>query len=69
MANLTEAHIRKIIREVLSESLILEISVDEKNRIIAKSNERVPFDTELIKSLVCWELATPLALLKAIMKF
>jgi len=52
MANITEAHIRKIIREVLSESLILEVSAEEKNKIMSKSNERVPFNTDLMKQAV-----------------
>jgi hypothetical protein len=52
MANLTEAHIRKIIREVLSESLILEVSAEEKSKIMGKSNERVPFNTDLMKQAI-----------------
>jgi len=52
MAKLTEAHIRKIIREVLSESLILEVSSEEKSKIMGKSSERVPFSTELMKQAI-----------------
>lgn len=50
--SLTEIHIRKIIREVLSESLILEISAEEKGKIMAKSNERVPFSADLMKQAI-----------------
>ena len=52
MANLTEAYIRKMIREILSESLILEVSAEEKTKIMAKSNERVPFNTDLMKQAI-----------------
>ncbi|MEK6829294.1 MAG: hypothetical protein AABY15_04140 [Nanoarchaeota archaeon] len=50
--NLTEAHIRKIVREVLSEALILEISAEEKGKVMAKSNERVPFSVDLMKQAI-----------------
>jgi len=52
MKNLTESHIRKIIREVLLESLILEISAEEKASAYAKSNERVPFSADLMKQAI-----------------
>lgn len=52
MVNLTESYIRKIIREIIKESLILEISADEKTRAYAKSNERVPFNADLIKQAI-----------------
>lgn len=52
MANLTEAYIRKIVRKVLAESLILEISAEEKVKAYAKSNERVPFNAELMKQAI-----------------
>lgn len=52
MVNLTEAYIRKIVRKVLAESLILEISAEEKVKAYAKSNERVPFNAELMKQAI-----------------
>jgi len=52
MANLTESYIRKIVREIIKESLILEISADEKTKAYAKSNERVPFNPELMKQAI-----------------
>ena len=52
MANLTEAHIRKIVRKVLAESLLLEISAEEKTKAYAKSNERVPFNPDLMKQAI-----------------
>lgn len=52
MANLTEEYIRKIVRKVLAESLILEISAEEKTKAYAKSNERVPFDADLMKQAI-----------------
>lgn len=52
MNNLTESYIRKIVREVLSESLILEISAEEKTKAYEKSNERVPFNPELMKQAI-----------------
>jgi len=52
MANLTESYIRGIIREILSETLILEISAEEKTKVMAKSNERVPFNRELMKQAI-----------------
>ena len=52
MNNLTESYIRKIVRQVLSESLILEISAEEKTKAYAKSNERVPFSPDLMKQAI-----------------
>jgi hypothetical protein len=52
MSNLNEAYIRKMVRKVLAESLILEVSAEEKEKIMAKSNERVPFNTELMKQAI-----------------
>lgn len=52
MNSLTESYIRKIVREVLSESLILEISAEEKTKAYEKSNERVPFNPELMKQAI-----------------
>lgn len=52
MPNLTESYIRGVIREVLSEALILEISAEEKAKVMAKSNERVPFNRELMKQAI-----------------
>lgn len=48
----TDIYIRKLIRQVISESLILEISAEEKNKAYAKSNERVPFNPELMKQAI-----------------
>jgi hypothetical protein len=50
--NLIEAKIRKMVREILKESLILEISSEEKTKAMAKSNERVPFNAELMKQAI-----------------
>ena len=52
MSKLTESYIRKIIREVLSESLILEISAEEKTKVMSKSNERLPFNSDLMKQAI-----------------
>ena len=52
MPKLNESHIRKIIREVLSEALILEVSAEEKTKIMGKSNERVPFSADLMKQAI-----------------
>ena len=52
MSNLTELYIRKIVREILSESLLLEISAEEKTKVMGKSNERVPFNIELMKQAI-----------------
>lgn len=52
MANLTKSYIRGVIREILSETLILEISTEEKTKIMSKSNERVPFNKELMKQAI-----------------
>lgn len=52
MGNLTEANIRKLVREVIKESLILEISADEKTKAYAKSNERVPYNADLMKQAI-----------------
>jgi len=52
MNQISEAHIRKIIRDVISESLITEISAEEKSKVMGKSNERVPFSTELMKQAI-----------------
>lgn len=52
MSKLIESYIRKIIREVLSESLIMEISSEEKTKVMNKSNERIPFSTELMKQAI-----------------
>jgi hypothetical protein len=52
MSNLTESYIRGVIREVLKESLILEISAEEKTKVMAKSNERIPFNKELMKQAI-----------------
>jgi hypothetical protein len=52
MANLTESYIRKIVREIIKESLILEISAEEKTKAYAKSNERVPFNADLMKQAI-----------------
>jgi len=52
MANLTESYIRKIVREIIKESLILEISADEKNLAYEKSNQRVPFNADLMKQAI-----------------
>lgn len=50
--NLIETQIRKMVREILKESLILEISSEEKTKAMAKSNERVPFNAELMKQAI-----------------
>ena len=52
MSKLTESHIRKMIRNIISESLILEISAEEKAKVMSKSNERVPFSRELMKQAI-----------------
>lgn len=52
MSKLSESYIRKVIREVISESLILEISAEEKTKVMGKSNERVPFNAELMKQAI-----------------
>lgn len=52
MVNLTELYIRKIVRKVLAESLLLEISAEEKTKAYAKSNERVPFNADLMKQAI-----------------
>jgi hypothetical protein len=52
MSKLTESYIRGVIREILSETLILEISAEEKTKVMAKSNERVPFNRELMKQAI-----------------
>jgi hypothetical protein len=52
MANLTESYIRKIVRKVLAESFLLEISAEEKTKAYSKSNERVPFSADLIKQAI-----------------
>jgi hypothetical protein len=50
--NLIEQKIRNLVREIIAESLILEISAEEKAKVMAKSNERVPFNTELMKQAI-----------------
>lgn len=50
--NLIEKKIRKMVREIIAESLILEISAEEKSKVMAKSNERVPFNFELMKQAI-----------------
>ncbi len=50
--NLIEETVRKMVREILSESLILEISAEEKSKVMAKSNERVPFNRDLMKQAI-----------------
>lgn len=52
MKKITELHIRKLVREVLSEALILEISAEEKTKVMDKSNERVPFNVDLMKQAI-----------------
>jgi len=52
LSKLTESHIRKIIREVLSESMLLEISAEEKTKVMSKSNERLPFNANLMKQAI-----------------
>jgi hypothetical protein len=52
MNKLIESYIRKIVRSVISESLILEISAEEKIKAYAKSNERIPFNSELMKQAI-----------------
>lgn len=52
MNNLTESYIRRIIRKVISESILNEVSSEEKTKIMAKSNERVPFSSELMKQAI-----------------
>jgi hypothetical protein len=52
MAKLTESYIRGVIREVLSEALLLEISAEEKTKVMSKSNERMPFNKELMKQAI-----------------
>lgn len=52
MAKITETYIRKIVRKVLAESLLLEISPQEKTKAYAKSNERVPFNASLMKQAI-----------------
>lgn len=52
MAIISEAYIRKLVRKVLAESLILEISAEEKAKAYEKSNERVPFSQELMKQAI-----------------
>lgn len=50
--NLIEQKIRNLVREIIAESLILEISAEEKDKVMAKSNERVPFNSELMKQAI-----------------
>lgn len=50
--NLIEQKIRNLVREIITESLILEISAEEKDKVMAKSNERVPFNSELMKQAI-----------------
>lgn len=52
MVNLTELYIRKIVRKVLEESLLLEISAEEKIKAYSKSNERIPFNPDLMKQAI-----------------
>ncbi len=52
MKKLTENQIRKLVREVIKESLILEISAEEKWELMGKSNQRVPFNSELMKQAI-----------------
>ena len=52
MPKLTESYIRGVIREILSEALILEISAEEKTKVMSKSNERMPFNRELMKQAI-----------------
>lgn len=47
-----EYKIRKIIRDIIKESLILEISDEDKQMAMDKSNERVPFNQELMKQAI-----------------
>ena len=46
------SYIRKIVRKIISESLLLEISPEEKSKAYAKSNERVPFNADLMKQAI-----------------
>jgi len=52
MENITKYQVRKIIRNILKESLILEISSEEKEKVMNKSNERIPFNSELMKQAI-----------------
>lgn len=52
MKSLTENKIRKMIRDVIKESLILEISSEEKWELMGKSVSRVPFSQEMMKQAI-----------------
>ena len=52
MELISEYQIRKIVREIIKESLILEISDEDKKKAMDKSNERVPFNAELMKQAI-----------------
>lgn len=52
MKNITEANIRKLIRNIISEALIMEISAEEKEKVYSKSGQRVPFSSDLMKQAI-----------------
>ncbi len=52
MKGLTENKVRKMIRDVIKESLILEISSEEKWELMGKSVSRVPFSQEMMKQAI-----------------
>lgn len=52
MKALTENQIRKMVRDVIKESLILEISTEDRLELMSKSNQRVPFNSDLMKQAI-----------------
>lgn len=52
MAETGKNYIRRLVRKILSESLLLEISPQEKTKAYAKSNERVPYNADLMKQAI-----------------
>lgn len=52
MKGRTEYQVRKMIRDIIKESLILEISAEDKEVAMQKSNQRVPFSSELMKQAI-----------------
>lgn len=52
MKKLIENKVRKMIRDVIKESLILEISSEEKWELMGKSVSRVPFSQEMMKQAI-----------------
>lgn len=52
MAEASKKYIRSLVRRIISESLLLEISPQEKTKAYAKSNERVPYSADLMKQAI-----------------